>query len=412
MACGPGPIIARRRAPAAASSAPDCRSHSRAVSAHGSARVRNPARRSATTRCRSGSRACRSRSRASTRRATGSACSRRRRWRRASRATASRAQGRNIIAVAALAISRSLGRNSGSDTTATDKGSIMAGNLKAAELRRLLAQGEFILAPGIYDGISARVADGMGFPALYMTGYGATASMLGLPDAGLATYSDMVGRAEMICSVAKTPLIADADTGYGGLLNVQRTVRGYEAAGVAAIQIEDQEMPKKCGHTPGRRVVPAEEMVMKIRVAADARRHAETMIVARTDARTAHGLDEALRRAKLYEEAGADVIFVESPESEAELERIGKEVSKPLLANMVEFGKTPRVEADRLKTWGFDIAIYPGLGFSVAAEAMRQAWSYLKDKGTSAGIEVPQYRGMHELMGFPDVWDFEKRWVS
>jgi 2,3-dimethylmalate lyase len=288
----------------------------------------------------------------------------------------------------------------------------MAGNLKAAELRRLLAQGEFILAPGIYDGISARVADRMGFPALYMTGYGATASMLGLPDAGLATYSDMVGRAEMICSVVETPLIADADTGYGGLLNVQRTVRGYEAAGVAAIQIEDQETPKKCGHTPGRRVVPAEEMVLKIRVAAEARRHPETMIVARTDARTALGLDEALRRARLYEEAGADVIFVESPESEAELERIGREVSKPLLANMVEFGKTPRVEAARLKTWGFDIAIYPGLGFSVAAEAMRQAWGHLKDKGTSTGMNVPQFSGMHELMGFPEVWEFEKKWVQ
>ena len=232
----------------------------------------------------------------------------------------------------------------------------------------------------------------------------------GLPDAGLATYSDMVGRAEMICSVIQTPLIADADTGYGGLLNVQRTVRGYEAAGVAAIQIEDQEMPKKCGHTPGRRVVPAEDMVLKIKVAVDARRSADTMIVARTDARTGHGLDEALRRAALYAEAGADVIFVESPESEAELERIGKEVEKPLLANMVEFGKTPRTEVDKLKKWGFDIAIYPGLGFSVAAEAMRLAWEHLKAKGTSNGVTVPQYKGMHELMGFPEVWDFEKRW--
>ncbi len=287
----------------------------------------------------------------------------------------------------------------------------MAGNTRAQALRHLLGQGEFILAPGIYDGISARVADGMGFPALYMTGYGATASMLGLPDAGLATYSDMVGRAEMICSVTKTPLIADADTGYGGLLNVRRTVQGYEAAGVAAIQIEDQEMPKKCGHTPGRRVVPAEEMVLKIKVAVEARRHEETMIVARTDARTAHGLDEALRRARLYEEAGADVIFVESPESEAELERIGREVSKPLLANMVEFGKTPRVEVARLKKWGFDLAIYPGLGFSVAAEAMRLSWAHLKDKGTSQGVAVPQYRDMHGLMGFADVWDFEKRWA-
>lgn len=288
----------------------------------------------------------------------------------------------------------------------------MTVNANARALRERLAKGEFILAPGVYDGISARVADTMGFPALYMTGYGATASMLGLPDAGLATYSDMVGRAAMICSVIKTPLIADADTGYGGLLNVQRTVRGYEAAGVAAIQIEDQEMPKKCGHTPGRRVVPAEDMVLKIRVAAEARRDAATMIVARTDARTAHGLDEALRRAKLYEEAGADVIFVESPESEEELERIGREVSKPLLANMVEFGKTPRVEVDRLRKWGFDLAIYPGLGFSVAAEAMRQAWVHLKDNGTSNGVKVPQYSDMHELMGFAEVWDFEKKWAQ
>src|SRR3981189_1617956 len=149
----------------------------------------------------------------------------------------------------------------------------MTSNVKARALRDRLAKGEVLLAPGIYDGISARVADRMGFPALYMTGYGATASMLGLPDAGLATYSDMVGRAEMICSVVDVPRIAAAHTGYGGLLNVQRTVRGYEAAGVAAIQIEDQEMPKKCGHTPGRRAVPAEDMVLKIRGAAEARGH-------------------------------------------------------------------------------------------------------------------------------------------
>ncbi len=288
----------------------------------------------------------------------------------------------------------------------------MTVNVKARALREKLAKGEFILAPGVFDGISAKVADRMNFPALYMTGYGATASALGLPDAGLATYSDMVGRAEMICSVIDTPLIADADTGYGGLLNVQRTVRGYEAAGVAAIQIEDQEMPKKCGHTPGRRVVPAEDMVLKIRVAAEARRDANTMIVARTDARTALGLDEALRRAKLYEQAGADIIFVESPESEAELERIGREIEKPLLANMVEFGKTPRVAAARLRQWGFDVAIYPGLGFSVAAEAMRQAWTHLKEAGTSVGMNVPQFNGMHELMGFPEVWAFEKKWAQ
>lgn len=287
----------------------------------------------------------------------------------------------------------------------------MTGNAKARALRDRLARGEFILAPGVYDGISARIADRMDFPALYMTGYGATASALGLPDAGLATYSDMLGRAEMICSVTETPLIADADTGYGGLINVRRTIQGYERAGVAAIQLEDQEMPKKCGHTPGRRVVPAEEMVLKIKVAVEARRHEDTMIVARTDARTALGLDEALRRARLYEDAGADVIFVESPESEAELERIGREVGKPLLANMVEFGKTPRVEAERLHKWGFDLAIYPVLAMTVAAEAMRQALGQLKDKGTSVGSTVPQFQGVHELMGFVEVWDFEKKWA-
>ncbi len=152
--------------------------------------------------------------------------------------------------------------------------------------------------------------------------------------------------------------------------------------------------------------------MLKIQVAAEGRRVPATLMVARTDARTAHGLDEALRRAKLYEQAGADVIFVESPESEAELERIGREIDKPLLANMVEFGKTPRVEAGKLRQWGFDLAIYPGLGFSVAAEAMRQAWEHLKVQGTSTGMNVPQYRGMHELMGFPEVWEFEKKWAQ
>ena len=206
-------------------------------------------------------------------------------------------------------------------------------------------------------------------------------------------------------------MIADADTGYGGLLNVRRTVRGYEAAGVAAIQIEDQEMPKKCGHTPGRRVVPAEDMVLKIKVAVEARRHEETMIVARTDARTGHGLDEALRRARLYSEAGADVIFVELPESEAELERIGAEVEKPLAR---QHGRVRQDAAHRgrpVEEMGLRHRDLSGPGLlRGAAEAMRLAWTHLKEKGTSNGTTVPQFKGMHELMGFPEVWDFEKRW--
>src|SRR5471032_1116459 len=164
----------------------------------------------------------------------------------------------------------------------------------AGALRARLNATGLITAPGVYDMISARIAERMGFSALYMTGFGVVASYLGLPDAGLATYSDMVGRVGQICTVAATPLIADADTGYGGLLNVAHTVRGYIKAGAAALQIEDQEFPKKCGHTPGRRVIACEEMVKKIRVAVEAREADDILIIARTDARTAHGLDEAL----------------------------------------------------------------------------------------------------------------------
>lgn len=283
-------------------------------------------------------------------------------------------------------------------------------------LRTIIARGELVLAPGIFDMITARIADAMGFHALYMTGYGVTASHLGLPDAGLATYTDMVGRVRTICEGTTTPLIADADTGYGGLVNVRHTVRGYEAAGAQAIQIEDQEMPKKCGHTLGRRVVPIEEMVLKVRVAVDSRRSEDTLIVARTDARTTLGLDEALRRGEAYAEAGADVIFIESPESEAELAAIRSRIGKPILANMVQFGRTPLLTADQLKEMGFSIAIFPGLGLGAVAEAARRAYAFLKDHGTTKGIDVPMYttgtsgQTLHELMGFPDVWDFEKRW--
>ncbi len=287
-------------------------------------------------------------------------------------------------------------------------------NVRGAALRDMLTGGEFVLAPGVFDGISARLADGMPFRALYMTGYGVTASHLGLPDAGLATYTDMVGRARVIAGLTEKPVIADADTGYGGLLNVRHTVRGYEDAGVAAIQIEDQEMPKKCGHTPGRRVIPLDEMVLKIRVAVESRSSADTLIVARTDARTSLGLDEALRRATALQAAGADIIFVESPESEEEMQRIGREVDAPLLANMVPGGRGPAIDAETLKSWGFAMAIWPEAGFTAAAEAMRRAYGHLLAHGTTHGMDVPTLSlagPMHELMGFPDVWDFEKRWA-
>ena len=284
----------------------------------------------------------------------------------------------------------------------------------AQTLRRIIDSGEFIVAPGVFEMISARVADQMGFKALYMTGYGATASYLGLPDAGIATYSEMVDCAGRIARGTSTPLIADADTGYGGLLNVHRTIQGYEAAGVQGIQIEDQVTPKKCGHTLGREVVPLAEMVQKIQVACDARSKEDTLIIARTDSRTDHGLDEALRRGEAFAKAGADVVFIESPESEEELQKVGATIDAPLLANMVPNGRTPIIPSETLKEWGFNIAIYPSAGFSAVAETLRQAYTHLSVKGTTLGTEVQTYedgnRSMHELMGFQDVWDFEKKW--
>ena len=212
-------------------------------------------------------------------------------------------------------------------------------------LRAAVREGRFVVAPGVFDLISAKIADGLGFDALYATGFGTVASNLGVADVGIATYSDMVSRFGQMAQSVKTPLIADADTGYGGLLNVRQTVRGYEAAGVTAIQIEDQELPKKCGHTPGRRVIPAEEMMLKIEVAIESRQSEDFLVIARTDARTSLGLDEAIRRGQLYAKAGADIVFVESPESEDELRRIGEAIDAPLLANMVEGGRTPIVPA-------------------------------------------------------------------
>jgi 2-methylisocitrate lyase-like PEP mutase family enzyme len=281
-------------------------------------------------------------------------------------------------------------------------------------LRERLSRGGLIVAPGVYDMISLRIADRMGFDALYMTGYGTVASYLGLPDAGLASYTDMVARVTAMAGMARTPLIADGDTGYGGLLNVRHTVRGYEAAGAAAIQLEDQEFPKKCGHTPGRRVVPLEDMVMKIRVAVEARSSEQFLIIARTDARTSLGLDEALRRGEAYAKAGADILFIESPETEEELARIGRSFDVPLLANMVEKGRTPLMSRERLETLGFSLAIYPSAGFLAAGAALDQIYRTLHDTGSSQAAvdQLYDFDEFSRLMGFEEVWEFDRRHVQ
>lgn len=281
-------------------------------------------------------------------------------------------------------------------------------------LKQKLAAGEFIAAPGIFDGISVRIAESMGFDALYMTGYGTVGSHLGLPDAGLASYRDMVERVKVFTSIAKTPMIADGDTGYGGLLNVEHTVRGYEGAGAAGIQIEDQEFPKKCGHTPMRRVIPLEDMLKKIKVAVAARDSEDFLIVARTDARTGHGLDEAILRGEAFAKAGADIVFVESPESVEEMEKIGASIDAMLLVNVVEGGSTPVLPAADYQSIGYNIAIYPGAGFLAVGAALKSVYTQIKETGSSIGAEAPlaDFMEFSRSMGFEDVWAFEKQWAD
>ncbi len=280
--------------------------------------------------------------------------------------------------------------------------------------RDILGRPGILTLPGVYDGISARVANSLGFPALYMTGYGAVASALGVPDAGLASVTEMLDRVRCIAAAIDVPFIADGDTGYGGLLNVDRTVRAYAASGAAGIQLEDQEIPKKCGHTEFRRVIPYTDAVRKIQVAVAARPDPDFLIVARTDARYSEGLDDALRRAEGFLNAGADVLFVESPESPEEMRRIAETFrGAVLLANMVEGGRSPFLSAGELETMGFKIALFPGTGFLTAANALRQGYAHLQRAGTSIGgpAQLP-FSEMNALMGFPEVHRFEAKWAD
>ena len=285
---------------------------------------------------------------------------------------------------------------------------------KRKEFANRLRQGEYMTLPGVFDLISARIADRMAFPGLYMTGYGVVASSLGLPDAGLASYSEMVNSVAKIAQGTITPLIADGDTGYGGLLNVEHTVRGYERAGAAAIQLEDQEFPKKCGHTPDRRVIPIEDMVAKIKVAVASRESDDFLVIGRTDARSQHGLSEAIRRGQAIAQAGADVVFVEAPETIEEMTQICHQIDRPLIANMVEGGSTPVLSAQQLQEIGYQMAIFPGTAFLAAGKAVESVYMHLKETGSSPGLETPLYdfTRFSKMMGFDKVWAFEKKWFD
>ena len=276
-------------------------------------------------------------------------------------------------------------------------------------LKDLIANGSFISAPGVFDPLSARVAEQSGANALYMTGYGVSASLLGKPDAGLVSYREMVDRVRTICEVTTVPLIADGDTGFGGLANVRQAVQGYENAGASAIQIEDQEYPKRCGHTRNRKVISTEDMVRKIELACETRQSDAFLIVARTDARTEHGLDEALSRAEAYRSAGADVLFVESPESLDEMRMINEQLSgTPTLANMVGGGKTPMLQDAELHALGYDIAIHPVYLLGAAVTAMREALRTLQATGQEAS-SAATLDELNTLVDFESVWALDER---
>ncbi|TXS91999.1 isocitrate lyase/PEP mutase family protein [Parahaliea maris] len=277
-----------------------------------------------------------------------------------------------------------------------------------------LAAGDFIFAPGIQDMITAVVADRVGFEVVYASGYWLTASAYGLPDAGIVSYTQMVDRVATLVRTSKAAVIADADTGYGGLLNVHHTVKGYEEAGVSGIQLEDQEFPKKCGHTPYKRVVSCEEMVEKIRVAVEARVDPNLQIIARTDALQSEGLSAAIDRANAYRAAGADVLFVEALHSDEEMRTACAEVDGPMMANMSNGGLTPMRSVEEMQTLGYNMAIFPALTSLASAWAVEKALREALGQGGTPepeGVPLFDFKEFCSLIGFEEVWDFEKKWA-
>jgi 2,3-dimethylmalate lyase len=292
---------------------------------------------------------------------------------------------------------------------------LLAGTPGEPTLHQQLAAGETVLAPGCYDGLGARLIEEAGFSAAYMTGFGSAAARLGQPDVGLLTMSEMVDNAHRIAQAVSIPVIADADTGYGNALNVIRTVREYESAGVAAIHIEDQAMPKKCGHLDGKVLIEAGEMVAKVAAAVEARRSEDFLIIARTDARAVEGLDGALERAARYRDAGADVLFIEAPQSVEEIETIARTFAEvPLLFNYAEGGKTPAIAYDALRELGFNLVIFPLSILLATTAAVRSVLARIKADGTpiQALPSLPAFDEFLDLIGLPEVRELEQRFAD
>ncbi|MFZ2068481.1 MAG: isocitrate lyase/PEP mutase family protein [Xanthobacteraceae bacterium] len=284
----------------------------------------------------------------------------------------------------------------------------------AQRLRDILATPNVEVMPGCYDALSAKLVADAGFTVTFMSGFAVSAARLGLPDTGLISFAEMLDSARNCAGAAgKVPLIADGDTGYGNALNVQRTVIEYARAGVAAVMIEDQVSPKKCGHTRGKQVISRNEARMKIRAAVDAARDAEILILARTDARAVHGFDEALNRCRDFETEGADIIFLEAPETEDEMRRFCGAMTKPCMANMVPGGKTPILPLKALQDVGYKLGLYPVALMTSAIAAMQATLAALRqpDAGNNLPPSIP-FLELQKIVGFPDYWDREARYKT
>jgi 2,3-dimethylmalate lyase len=282
-----------------------------------------------------------------------------------------------------------------------------------ARLRDLLAGPRPIVAPGAYDALSARLVEQAGFGVVYMTGFGSTASLIGRPDVGLLTGTEMIDNARRIVAAVDVPVIADADTGHGNAVNVVRTVQGYEQAGVAGIHLEDQVMPKKCGHMSGKAVIGVDEMVGKIRAAVAGRRDPDLLLIARTDAAAVDGLAAAITRGRAYADAGADLLFVEAPTSEDDIATVAAELHgvAPLVFNWAEGGRTPPLSLDRIAELGFSLVLFP-IGTLLAATAgIRALLATLRTDGTPAAAlpGLPTFDGFTDLIGLPEIRDLERR---
>ena len=295
-------------------------------------------------------------------------------------------------------------------------GDLLGARAPRARLRELLAGPAPVVAPGSYDALSARLVEQTGFDVVYMTGFGTTASLIGRPDVGLLSGSEMIDNARRIVAAVGLPVIADADTGYGNAINVVRTVQGYEQAGVAAIHLEDQVMPKKCGHMSGKAVIGLDEMAGKIRAAVAARRDPDLLLIARTDAAAVEGLDAAIVRARAYADAGADLLFVEAPTSDDDVARVAAELQgvAPLVFNWAEGGRTPPLPLPRIAELGFSLVLFP-IGTLLAATAgIRALLATLRADGTPAAAlpHLPTFDGFADLIGLPEIRELERRFGS